>query len=170
MIGITGGAANSGPLTQCRPWLRRSIASTSPVPESAVALPPDQLAATDLAATDQAATNLVAGSERFRWQANLPALQRSLDDLGARRYNLGNGDGYTVMEVIDTARRVTGHPIPHVVGPRRAQDGATVWAVVRSLEAGGRMLAIAEYMHEHGAIRAMTDLNAAAAKAGRMAA
>jgi UDP-glucose 4-epimerase len=52
----------------------------------------------------------------------------ALDDLGARRYNLGNGDGYTVMEVIETARRVTGHPIPHVVGPRRAGDPATLIA------------------------------------------
>lgn len=57
----------------------------------------------------------------------------------------------------------------YVVGPRRAQDGATVWSVARSLEAGGRMLAIAEYMHEHAAIRAMHDLNAAAARAARLA-
>lgn len=67
---------------------------------------------------------------------------------------------------------VSSPPVPgvrgatyYVVGPRRAQDGATVWAVVRSLEAGGRMLAIAEYMNEHAAIRAMNDLNAAAARA-----
>jgi UDP-glucose 4-epimerase len=37
-------------------------------------------------------------------------------------YNLGNGDGFSVMEVIDAARRVTGHPIPHEVGPRRPGD------------------------------------------------
>ncbi len=36
--------------------------------------------------------------------------------------NLGNGLGYSVMEVIESARRVTGHPIPVVRGERRAGD------------------------------------------------
>jgi UDP-glucose 4-epimerase len=37
-------------------------------------------------------------------------------------YNLGNGDGYTVKEVIDVCRKVTGHPIPAELEPRRAGD------------------------------------------------
>jgi UDP-glucose 4-epimerase len=37
-------------------------------------------------------------------------------------YNLGNGRGYSVREVIETARRVTGHPIPAVEAPRRPGD------------------------------------------------
>ena len=37
-------------------------------------------------------------------------------------YNLGNGHGYSVREVIETARRVTGLPIPVEEGPRRAGD------------------------------------------------
>ena len=37
-------------------------------------------------------------------------------------YNLGNGDGYTVKEVIDVCREVTGHPIPAELEPRRAGD------------------------------------------------
>ena len=37
-------------------------------------------------------------------------------------FNLGNGVGYTVMEVIDTARRVTGHAIPTQMCPPRAGD------------------------------------------------
>jgi UDP-glucose 4-epimerase len=41
---------------------------------------------------------------------------------GSRTYNLGNGQGYTVREVIETARAVTGHPIPSVDGPRRPGD------------------------------------------------
>ncbi len=57
----------------------------------------------------------------------------ALDDVGVRHYNLGNGEGSTVMEVIETARRVTGHPIPHVVGPRRAGDPATLVASSRAL-------------------------------------
>ncbi len=53
-------------------------------------------------------------------QAHILAL-RALDD-GSRIYNLGNGRGYTVREVIETARKVTGHPIPAVDGPRRPGD------------------------------------------------
>lgn len=52
----------------------------------------------------------------------------ALDETGSRSYNLGNGRGFTVLEVIDAARRVTGHPIPHVVGPRRAGDPAVLIA------------------------------------------
>jgi UDP-glucose 4-epimerase len=36
--------------------------------------------------------------------------------------NLGNGAGYSVREVIETAREVTGHPIPAKVAPRRSGD------------------------------------------------
>jgi UDP-glucose 4-epimerase len=53
-------------------------------------------------------------------QAHILAL-RALDE-GSRTYNLGNGEGYTVLEVIEMAREVTGHPIPTVAGPRRPGD------------------------------------------------
>ena len=43
-------------------------------------------------------------------------------------FNLGNGIGYSVSEVIDTARKVTGHPIPEVEVPRRAGDPAMLVA------------------------------------------
>ena len=43
-------------------------------------------------------------------------------DSGSRKYNLGNGRGFSVREVIEAARHVTGHPIPAVVGPRRPGD------------------------------------------------
>ncbi|MCA9967074.1 MAG: UDP-glucose 4-epimerase GalE [Anaerolineales bacterium] len=46
---------------------------------------------------------------------------RALDE-GSRKYNLGNGKGYSVREVIETARAVTGHPIPADIGPRRPGD------------------------------------------------
>ena len=52
----------------------------------------------------------------------------ALDRLGSRKYNLGNGNGFSVMEVIAMCRQVTGHPIPHVVGPRRPGDPATLIA------------------------------------------
>ncbi|MEH0146274.1 UDP-glucose 4-epimerase GalE [Corynebacterium sp. Q4381] len=43
-------------------------------------------------------------------------------------YNLGSGDGYTVREVIDACREVTGHPIPAEVAPQRAGDPAVLIA------------------------------------------
>ena len=43
-------------------------------------------------------------------------------------FNLGNGDGYSVKEIIDTARKVTGKPIPATVEPRRAGDPSTLIA------------------------------------------
>ena len=43
-------------------------------------------------------------------------------------FNLGNGVGYSVREVIETARRVTGHPIPATEVPRRAGDPARLVA------------------------------------------
>ncbi|MDY6050534.1 MAG: UDP-glucose 4-epimerase GalE [Corynebacterium sp.] len=45
-----------------------------------------------------------------------------------RIYNLGSGDGYSVKEVIEMCRSVTGHPIPAEVTPRRAGDPAVLVA------------------------------------------
>ncbi|MEU1402117.1 UDP-glucose 4-epimerase GalE [Streptomyces sp. NPDC005728] len=42
--------------------------------------------------------------------------------------NLGNGSGFSVREVIETVRKVTGHPIPEVVAPRRGGDPAVLVA------------------------------------------
>jgi UDP-glucose 4-epimerase len=49
-------------------------------------------------------------------------------DTGSRTYNLGCGGGFTVKEVIDVAREVTGHPIPTTVAPRRPGDPAVLVA------------------------------------------
>jgi len=43
-------------------------------------------------------------------------------------FNLGNGRGFSVLEVIESARRVTGHPIPAEVQPRRPGDPAVLVA------------------------------------------
>jgi UDP-glucose 4-epimerase len=43
-------------------------------------------------------------------------------------YNLGNGSGFSVLQVVEAARRVTGHRIPVVYGPRRAGDPAVLVA------------------------------------------
>ena len=53
-------------------------------------------------------------------QAHILALE-ALDE-GSRTYNLGNGRGFTVKEVIETCREVTGHPIPALPGDRRPGD------------------------------------------------
>jgi UDP-glucose 4-epimerase len=66
-------------------------------------------------------------------QAHILAMQQ-LDRLGSRRYNLGNGTGYSVLEVLETARRITGQPIPHVIGPRRPGDPATLVASSDSIQ------------------------------------
>jgi len=59
-------------------------------------------------------------------QAHILALQ-ALEE-GSRIYNLGNGRGFSVREVIETARQVTGHPIPAIEGPRRPGDPAVLIA------------------------------------------
>jgi UDP-glucose 4-epimerase len=43
-------------------------------------------------------------------------------------YNLGNGLGYSNLEVLETARHITGHSIPAVMAPRRSGDGAILIA------------------------------------------
>jgi UDP-glucose 4-epimerase len=59
-------------------------------------------------------------------QAHILAL-RALDR-GSMVYNLGNGRGFTVKEVVETALRVTGRQISVVVGPRRPGDPAELVA------------------------------------------
>ncbi|MEV7467296.1 UDP-glucose 4-epimerase GalE [Streptomyces kronopolitis] len=46
--------------------------------------------------------------------------------------NLGNGNGFSVREVIETVRKVTGHPIPEIAAPRRAGDPAVLVASART--------------------------------------
>jgi UDP-glucose 4-epimerase len=50
------------------------------------------------------------------------------EEPGHQVFNLGNGQGFSVREVVDAARRVTGRPIPAVECPRRAGDPAVLVA------------------------------------------
>ncbi len=59
----------------------------------------------------------------------------ALRDGDARRYNVAIGRGYSVREVLDAARQVTGHPIPVRAGPRRPGDPATLFADARRIRA-----------------------------------
>jgi UDP-glucose 4-epimerase len=52
----------------------------------------------------------------------------ALKDRPRMTYNLGNGAGYSVKQVIETAREVTGHAIPAEVAPRRPGDAARLVA------------------------------------------
>ncbi|KIL43312.1 UDP-glucose 4-epimerase GalE [Jeotgalibacillus campisalis] len=67
--------------------------------------------------------------------AHLLAIEK-LEDLPeqAAVYNLGNGKGFSVMEVIEAARAVTGHAIPASIEKRRAGDPAML--VASSAKAG----------------------------------
>jgi UDP-glucose 4-epimerase len=50
------------------------------------------------------------------------ALESLIHGAGSQQYNLGNGNGYSVQEVIETARHVTGQTISTVYAPRRDGD------------------------------------------------
>jgi UDP-glucose 4-epimerase len=59
-------------------------------------------------------------------QAHILALNAL--DRGSRTYNLGNGQGFSIQEVLQVAREITGHPIPAEIGPRRPGDPAELIA------------------------------------------
>lgn len=68
--------------------------------------------------TDLADAHVLA----LRWMAGTP---------GAHAFNLGNGEGFSVREVIDTARRVTGRPIEVRIEDRRPGDPPVLVADAR---------------------------------------
>ena len=61
-------------------------------------------------------------------EAHLLALEYLDREDTSNVFNLGSGDGYSVKEIIDTARRITGREIPAVVEPRRAGDPSVLIA------------------------------------------
>ncbi|WP_434512248.1 UDP-glucose 4-epimerase GalE [Desulfitobacterium sp. AusDCA] len=61
-------------------------------------------------------------------QAHYLALNQLRKTQKSGIYNLGNGQGFSVSEVIEAARRVTGHLIPARLGERRAGDPAVLIA------------------------------------------
>ena len=61
-------------------------------------------------------------------QAHILAVEYLANGGESDIFNLGNGVGYSVREVIETARSVTGHPIPATEVPRRAGDPARLVA------------------------------------------
>ena len=61
-------------------------------------------------------------------QAHIQAVKYLAEGNKSDIFNLGNGVGFSVNEVIETARKVTGHPIPAKISPRRAGDPAILIA------------------------------------------
>lgn len=60
--------------------------------------------------------------------AHLLALQHLVDGGASERFNLGNGEGFSVQQVIDTVEKVTGRKVKVVDGPRRDGDPARLVA------------------------------------------
>jgi len=61
-------------------------------------------------------------------QAHLLALDKLFDEKTSSAYNLGNGEGFSVQEVIDVAKDVTNIDIPVVIGEKREGDPARLVA------------------------------------------
>lgn len=61
-------------------------------------------------------------------EAHLRALEYLWAGNATARFNLGNGDGFSVQEVLKTVQRVTGRQVPHENAPRRAGDPAKLVA------------------------------------------
>ena len=61
-------------------------------------------------------------------QAHILAVKYLINGNESNIFNLGNGVGYSVREVIETARKVTGPPIPAIETPKRAGDPARLVA------------------------------------------
>lgn len=66
--------------------------------------------------------------------AHILAMEYLLNGGKCDVFNLGNGTGFSVKEVIDIARRVTGHPIPALTTPRRQGDPAQLVATSEKMK------------------------------------
>ncbi|HEX4278151.1 MAG TPA: UDP-glucose 4-epimerase GalE [Bryobacteraceae bacterium] len=55
-------------------------------------------------------------------QAHVAAVEALSDGGPSRKYNVGTGSGYSVKEVLGAVEKVTGKPVPYVMGPRREGD------------------------------------------------
>ena len=60
--------------------------------------------------------------------AHVLALEYLLAGNPSDNFNLGSGEGFSVLEMIEAARRVTNHPIPAEIAPRRLGDPAVLIA------------------------------------------
>ncbi|HMR48642.1 MAG TPA: UDP-glucose 4-epimerase GalE [Arachnia sp.] len=68
-------------------------------------------------------------------QAHILAVDHLLGGGGSEVFNLGSGSGFSVKEVVEVARKVTGHPIPVELVARRAGDPAQLIASSEKIKA-----------------------------------
>ncbi len=68
--------------------------------------------------------------------AHIKALDYLLKNKKSATFNLGSGQGFSVKEIIEAARRVTGHPIPADVKERRPGDPDSLIASSTKAEEG----------------------------------
>jgi UDP-glucose 4-epimerase len=61
---------------------------------------------------------------------HLRALDQHADDTGVFTYNLGTGQGHTVLEVVTAYEQQSGKPVPYEIVGRRTGDVAANWADV----------------------------------------
>ena len=67
-------------------------------------------------------------------EAHVAALRYSIHNPNSNFYdtfNLGSGNGNTVLELVKTFEKVSGKPLPYSIGPRRDGDVVAVWADVQ---------------------------------------
>ena len=87
-------------------------------------------------------------------QAHILAVKYLMEGNESNIFNLGNGVGFTVKEVIETARKVTGKPIKAVEEGRRAGDPAVLIASSEkrriSLAGSQNMQILKKSLHPHG--------------------
>jgi UDP-glucose 4-epimerase len=67
-------------------------------------------------------------------EGHVAALDKCFDEPGVHTYNLGTGEGHSVLEVVKTYEEESGKPVPYEIGERRAGDVAANWADVTKAE------------------------------------
>ncbi|MBR6120148.1 MAG: GDP-mannose 4,6-dehydratase, partial [Oscillospiraceae bacterium] len=61
-------------------------------------------------------------------KGHISALEYAETHTGAEAFNLGTGDGVSVLELVNAFQKVNGVPVPYVIGARRDGDLAEVYA------------------------------------------
>lgn len=61
-------------------------------------------------------------------EGHVKAIEYAADHAGCTAINLGRGEGYSVLQLIETFRRVNGVEVPYDIGPRRPGDVAECWS------------------------------------------
>jgi UDP-glucose 4-epimerase len=67
-------------------------------------------------------------------EGHVAALDKCADKPGVHTYNLGTGEGHSVLEVVKTYEKESGMPVPYEIVDRRAGDVAANWADVSKAE------------------------------------